>query len=78
MLFYHGTTKDNWLKIKKDKRLGVEGSPLYLASDLSEALCYGKIILVVEYDPTVISRKNNYSEGVWQHREYTFLTHSPP
>ncbi len=45
MLFYHGTTEEAWEEIKKQEKLGFDNKVLYLASELSEALCYGEELI---------------------------------
>lgn len=83
MIFYHGTTKDNWEKIQEegilfgrryvlnnDGTINREVSRCtYLAIDLEEAKCYGEVVLEVEYNP-LNSKHNNYQEGCWQVRVY--------
>lgn len=83
MIFYHGTTKDNWQKIKEEgvlfgRRyvLNIDGSInrevercTYLAVDKEEAKCYGDVVLEVEYNP-LSSKRNNYVDGCWQVRVY--------
>ena len=83
MIFYHGTSKENWAKIQKEgvlwgRRFIVDENrnPIkevdrctYLAVDKEEANCYGDIVLRVEYDP-FNSKHNNYKEGCWQVRVY--------
>lgn len=83
MIFYHGTSKENWDTIQKEGFLwgrryitGPDGNILkevdrctYLAVEKEEARCYGDVVLKVEYDPTN-SKHNNYKEGCWQVRVY--------
>lgn len=81
MIFYHGTTKENWDKIQQEGVLwgrryftdkGVKKEVdrcTYLAVDKEEAEQYGEIVLQVEYDPHS-SKHNNYIEGCWQVRVY--------
>lgn len=83
MIFYHGTTKENWEKIKEEgvlygRRfiLNNDGSIkqevdrcTYLTVDKEEAQYYGEIILEVQYDP-LSSKYNNYIDGCWQVRVY--------
>ena len=83
MIFYHGTSKENWQKIQQEgvlygrryitdengRRIKEVDRCTYLAVDLDEAKCYGDIILQVEYDPNT-SKKNNYIDGCWQVRVY--------
>lgn len=84
MIFYHGTSKENWRKIQQEGvlygrryitdengcRIKEVDRCTYLAVDLDEAKCYGDIILQVEYDPLKHNSKNNYIEGCWQVRVY--------
>ena len=62
MKFYHGTTEDNWNKIKEEgilyggytfhKTNGKEGYRYtYLTPDIEMAKKYGNILLEVEYNP---------------------------
>lgn len=69
MIFYHGTSKENWNAIQK-KGVLFNGRTTYLAVDLEEAKCYGDIVLQVEYSPTIHPDMNNYIEGCWQLRVY--------
>ena len=83
MIFYHGTSKENWNAIQKEGILygrrfvtGNNGNIIkevdrctYLAVDLEEAKCYGDVVLQVEYNPTN-SKHNNYKENCWQIRVY--------
>lgn len=76
MIFYHGTTENNWKKIQKDGILF--GCPerhpdgcTYLTVDFDEACCYGDVVLAVEYDPYKDNAKCNYfDENCWQIRVY--------
>ena len=84
MIFYHGTTTENWDVIQKEgmlfgRRFVVDnkgniikdvGRCTYLAVDYKEACCYGDIVLEVEYDPFKHERYNNYCKGCWQVRIY--------
>lgn len=84
MIFYHGTTQENWDKIQKEGVLfgrryitDAEGNPIkevgrctYLAIDIEEAQCYGNVILSVEYNPLKNKKANNYIDGCWQVRVY--------
>ena len=74
MLFYHGTTKENYQKILKEGILwGVRNyysRCTYLTKDLLEAKTYGEIILEVEYDPAINEKYNNYCQDCWQFRVY--------
>ena len=84
MIFYHGTSKENWEKIQQEGvlygrryitdengvRLKEVDRCTYLAVDLEEAKYYGDIILQVEYNPLKHKTKNNYAEGCWQVRVY--------
>ena len=83
MIFYHGTSKENWNTIQKEGILygrrfitDDDGNIIkevdrctYLATDLEEAKCYGDVVLQVEYNP-LNSKHNNYKEGCWQVRVY--------
>lgn len=63
MVFYHGTTKENWKKIKEEgflfgRRYVVDNENVkeisrctYLAFDKDEASHYGDIVLKVNYNP---------------------------
>ena len=84
MIFYHGTTEENWEAIQEDGVLwgprvvfDSNGKPsvdfhparcTYLAADEAEAWEYGSVVLRVEYDPTI--GVNNYCDGCWQLRVY--------
>ena len=78
MVFYHGTTLENWKLIQEEGilfgKLFVNDKLVsrctYLATDLDEAKCYGEIILEVEYNPFKRKKMNNYVEGCWQFRVY--------
>jgi hypothetical protein len=84
MIFYHGTSKENWDAIQKEGVLygrrfvtDNDGNVIkeadrctYLAIDLEEAKCYGDVILQVEYDPFKHKNENNYIDGCWQVRVY--------
>lgn len=86
MLFYHGTSEENWKKIQDEGILfGVrivldnDGNPskiykpdrmTYLARDIEEASMYGNVVLEVEYNPSVNPSANNFIEGCWQVRVY--------
>ena len=82
MIFYHGTSKENWNAIQKEgilygRRFVTDNGNIikevdrctYLAVDLEEAKCYGDVVLQVEYNP-LNSKHNNYKEGCWQVRVY--------
>lgn len=83
MIFYHGTSKENWNAIQKEgilygRRFVTDDNGniikevdrcTYLATDLEEAKCYGDVILQVKYNP-LNSKHNNYKEGCWQVRVY--------
>ena len=83
MIFYHGTSQENWKAIQQEGFLygrryitDSNGNILkeinrctYLATDLEEAKHYGDIVLQVEYDPKA-SEHNNYIDGCWQLRVY--------
>ena len=74
MIFYHGTSEENWVKIQEEGVLfGERGTPsrcTYLATDKQEAEVYGKVILQVEYDPFLHPKENNYTPDCWQVRVY--------
>lgn len=80
MIFYHGTSLENWNKIQKEGVLfgripnpNKEYNPsrcTYLATDFNEAKYYGDIVLEVEYNPLLHPKMNNYIEGCWQLRVY--------
>ena len=84
MIFYHGTTAENWEVIQKEgmlfgRRYVVDNKGniikevdrcTYFAVDYKEACCYGDIVLEVEYDPFKHERHNNYCKGCWQVRVY--------
>lgn len=70
MTFYHGTSKENWEKIQQDGFLYGNNRLTYLAIDLKEAMCYGQIVLQVEYNPFEHPDMNNYCEDCWQFRVY--------
>lgn len=83
MIFYHGTSIENWNAIQKEgilygKRFITDNNGniikevnrcTYLAVEPEEAKCYGDILLQVEYNP-LNSKHNNYMEGCWQVRVY--------
>lgn len=69
MIFYHGTSEENWNAIQREGVL-FNGRVTYLAVDMEEAKCYGNIVLQVEYDPTTHPNMNNYVNGCWQFRVY--------
>ena len=83
MIFYHGTSQENWAEIQREgvlwgrrwitdndgTRIKEVDRCTYLAKDLEEAKCYGDTVLQVEYDP-FISKRNNYIDGCWQMRVY--------
>lgn len=70
--WYHGTSVDNWNKIKDEgllfgRRFIVDndGNPIkevdrctYLAADKEEAECYGDVVLEVHYNPLNLKGKN--------------------
>ena len=82
MIFFHGTSYENWGKIKQEgvlygRRYVVDGNQVkevdrctYLSTDIDEAKCYGNIVLQVEYDPFKHKKRNNYIDGCWQIRVY--------
>ena len=76
MIFYHGTSLDNWKKIQREGVLwGIRKAPsrcTYLAVDREDVKRYGDIVLQVEYTPKV--RDDNYFDGCWQCRVYVPIT----
>lgn len=85
MIFYHGTSKDNWDKIQEEgilfgRRFIVDdkGNPIkecdrctYLAVYPEEANNYGDVLLEVEYDLNKRdSNHNNFDDTCWQLRVY--------
>lgn len=82
MIFYHGTTQDNWNAIQQEgilfgRRYTINNGKVeeinrctYLAANIEEAKCYGNVILQVEYDPFKNKNKNNYVDDCWQLRVY--------
>jgi len=73
MIFYHGTSKENWDIIKREGVL-FNGRVTYLAVNMGEAKCYGNIVLQVKYDPTTHPNMNNYVDGCWLFRVYEPIT----
>ena len=83
MIFYHGTSKENWKAIQEEGILWGRrfikddyGNIIteidrctYLATDKEEAEKYGNVVLEVEYDP-LLSCNNNYDPVCWQFRVY--------
>lgn len=83
MIFYHGTSQENWKAIQQEgflygRRYIIDNNGniikevdrcTYLATDLEEAKYYGEVVLQVEYDPKS-SKHNNYVDGCWQLRVY--------
>ena len=83
MIFYHGTTPENWLKILEEGVLfgrrhftdnGITKEVdrcTYLALEPEEANNYGDILLQVEYDPDKDNAKHNkFDKDSWQLRVY--------
>lgn len=83
-IFYHGTSLENWNKIKKEgilfgKREYIDKSGnivkldrcTHLAVDKEEAECYGEVLLEVKYNPYVDKPNNNYHPNCWQIRVYS-------
>ena len=82
MIFYHGTSKENWNTIQKEGILwgrryittnnGIKEVDrcTYLAVDKEEAEQYGDVVLKVEYNPFINPTHNNYIENCWQVRVY--------
>lgn len=83
MIFYHGTSQENWKAIQQEgclygRRYIIDNNGnilkeidrcTYLATDLKESEQYGDVVLQVEYDPKN-SMHNNYIDGCWQLRVY--------
>lgn len=75
MIFYHGTTEENWKRIQeKGVLFGVrefaKSRVTYHATDIDEAKQYGEVLLQVEYNPLEHQDMNNYVDGCWQIRVY--------
>ncbi len=84
MIFYHGTSRENWGLIQKEgllwgrrfvtnnkgKIIEEDVRCTYLAAELEGAQCYGDIILEVEYDPSEHPKLNDFHFGCWQVRVY--------
>ena len=83
-IFYHGTSLDNWNKIKEegilfgrrgyineDNKVVEVDRCTYLAVDKEEAECYGDVILRVNYNPYNDKKHNNYCPRCWQLRVYS-------
>ena len=82
-IFYHGTSLENWNKIKEEGILfgkrhftldGVEqelSRCTYLAVDKEEAKHYGDVLLEVEYNPEEDKKNNNFIHNCWQLRVYS-------
>lgn len=84
MIFYHGTTEDNWKTIQEEgvlwgRRYVTDSNDeivkeisrcTYLTPNIEEARCYGDVVLKVEYDPYTNKTENNYSPDCWQVRVY--------
>ena len=84
MIFYHGTSEENWKKIQNEgilygRRYVTDSNGniikevdrcTYLAVEKEEAQCYGNVILEVKYNPFKSPKHNNYIEGCWQVRVY--------
>ena len=57
MKFFHGTTRENWLKIQEDGVLWGGHDPpeghrhTYLTPDIEMARKYGDVVLEVDYEP---------------------------
>jgi len=64
-IWYHGTTKEAFKKIQRDKVLwGVQPNGkrfTYLCLDKEEADAYGEITLRVDYDPVMDLDNNNFN-----------------
>ena len=89
MIFYHGTTLENWLKIQAEGVLwgirarwsGADRDPdraTWLATEERNAECWSwsEIILAVEYEPgrsDKIGHLDNYMEGCWQFMVYASI-----
>ena len=77
MIFYHGTSEETWKEIQEEGILfgkqeyrGSVRRFTYLATDKEEAMCYGNVLLEVEFDPFENKNNNNYCDGCWQIRVY--------
>lgn len=85
MIFYHGTTEENWREIQEEGVLfgrrcivNDNGVPIkevdrctYLAVHPEEANNYGDVLLEVEYNPNNEDAQNNgFNEKCWQLRVY--------
>lgn len=75
MVFYHGTTEDAWNDIYTErilfgKRNGTKHRATYLTTDKEEAMCYGNVLLEVEYDPLKHPDMNNYIDDCWPFKVY--------
>ena len=85
MIFYHGTSEENWNKIQKEgilfgrryilddktkKPIREVSRCTYLATDKEEAEYYGNVVLEVNYDPFEHKEHNNYIPNCWQIRVY--------
>lgn len=75
MKFYHGTSEENWGKIKKE---GILYGRRYVLNndgtvhhevDRCTYLATGDVVLEVDYNP-LNSKHNNHTEGCWQVRVY--------
>ena len=73
MIFYHGTSIENYKRIIREGFIhGERNAPTrvtYLTDNIREAAFYGKIIIQIDYDPRK-EGKNNWCDNCWQHREY--------
>ena len=72
MIFYHGTSQENWDKIQKEGVLwGIRNAPsrcTYLAVEKKHAVAHRKpndVVLKIDYDPTEERWCNNYIDGEW-------------
>jgi len=78
MIFYHGTSGENFNKIILEgilfgerKIKGYNPSRCtYLTSIKEEAEKYGEVVLEVNYNPFINKQHNNYCKGCWQFRVY--------
>lgn len=81
--FYHGTSLENWNKIKQEgvlwgrryvtfnDKVKELSRCTYLAVNKEEAKQYGEILLEVNYNPYDDEENNNYTKDCWQIRVYS-------
>ena len=86
MIFYHGTSEENWKKIQeegilfgkkyiRDRNGNLHQSMIrctYLDRDKMNALSYGRVLLKVEYNPHKHPLKNDYNKELSQ-----FIVYEP-